>query len=161
MNEPASIPNPIRHHRAAHIGLGVKPIATSTGMSDPHISFNASFKSFEMNKFLSDQLPELFEHFKQICPWILDIRPSEWTDRHQWPYVLLGSDRGSLQPVNVPHPTAHDYYEYSGRLGTGSSSRIICIGALTPLPILPLSDICISLSKADSRGHLHVLAASG
>jgi len=89
----------------------------------------------DINIFLRDRMPQLFNHFARDEPWISTINSSAWNDGDRvWPYVLLArrTNRTLVPALLNGHvdPTISDLRENCGRKGASPSERVIFLGEI-------------------------------
>lgn len=87
----------------------------------------------DMNNFLRERMPQLFNFFARENPWIMTINRSNWVDGNRdWPYVLLARNNNrSLVPVVLngrTNPTISDFRDHSGRKTCPDAERVVYIG---------------------------------
>jgi hypothetical protein len=97
-------------------------------------TFDTTWNMAEMNTFLCQKIPYLFDHFAIKDPWIKTINSNNWIDGNKtWPYVLLARVGTHLEPAvltETKDPTGADYYDNSGRQSAAPKQRTIYIGIL-------------------------------
>jgi len=91
----------------------------------------------DMNNFLRNNMPQLFQHFAKSESWILTVDNSSWEDGDRlWPYVLLARSGRGLVPAILNgrlNPTISDFRDNSGRAGCPDRERAIFLGEISSL----------------------------
>ena len=87
----------------------------------------------DINSFLRDRMPQIFNHFSKDNPWISTIDSSTWDDGNRvWPYVLLAQwTNSTLVPALLnghTNATVSDLCENCGQRGAPPSERVIFFG---------------------------------
>lgn len=124
MKKSTPIPSLNEIQTAVFYGLGAR------SPSDTELlTFDKSWDTAQMNIFLRQHLPKLFEHLATQNPWIRTATTNK--DLKTLPYVLLARSGKYLVPAVIPsgaNPTGLDYFENSGRDSASFKQRQLFIG---------------------------------
>ena len=89
----------------------------------------------EINSFLRDRMPQLFNYFARTNSWILTVNSSTWNDGDRaWPYVLLArrTNRTLVPAILNGHtnPSVSDLRDNCGRRGAPHLERVVFLGEI-------------------------------
>jgi len=126
-----SLPNAHNIQMAVRDNLGIK---SANEQQLFELDRNGSLP--DMNEFLRNSMPQLFQHFAKSHPWILTVNSSNWQDGdRRWPYVLLARSGRDLVPAILNghlDPTMSDFRDNSGRTGCPDGERVVFLGESPP-----------------------------
>ncbi|OBZ70899.1 hypothetical protein A0H81_09541, partial [Grifola frondosa] len=150
--EKKILPNKLKLRKLRESGLGVSNLRDG-------FCFMASWNSVQMHVFLRDHLPDVFKHMAKSAPWIMDIETEDDVDSietRKLPYILLYSNKGTVEMTGIDYPTGDDFNEFKGRDGAGPKDSHIYIAPRKTIPpevynAWKQSDVMLSEQEDDNN----------